>query len=287
MLGLFFRTTNTLELVIKTLAHAGLSISTTSIHSMVNLLSTKSADDIWSLAQTLTASFAYDNFNMEFKSHTPTIDKHGDSLKHVMSAIIFLLINTSAHDLQCSDKLWSTNPINSYIQNHQKRPIRGLESVLPTIEPSPSIHICILAWHFWHALVTFCKPFNIYQPKLEGPETINQIPLTKTEYVPCCAMDINQSMADGQCDILQRLQEQGGIRNVSDNPGICDMSSYVQLIHGDLYTRELIESSKWSHAIKINPVHQLQYVVFVMGLFHYLMACGNAIWWMFLDSKPA
>ena len=254
---------------------------------MVNSLLTKSVDNIRSLAQTLTASFAYDNFDMEFKSHTPTIDKHGDSLKHATSAIIFPLINTSAHDLRCSDELWSTNPINPYIQNHQKRPIRGLESILPTIELSPSIHIRILVWHFRHALVTFCEPFNIYQPKLEGPETINQIPLTKTEYVPCCAMDINQSTADGQCDILQRLQEQGGIGNVSDNPGVCDMSSYVQLVHGDLRTRELIESSQRSCAIEINPVRRLQYVVFVMGLFHYLMACGNAIWQMFLDSKPA
>jgi len=87
---------------------------------MVNSLSTKSADNIRSLAQTLTASFAYDNFDMEFKSHAPTVEKHGDSLKHAMSAIIFLLIKTSAQDLRCSDELWSTNPINPYIQNHQK-----------------------------------------------------------------------------------------------------------------------------------------------------------------------
>ena len=212
MIGLFCHSTNAPELVIETLAHAGLCISTTSIHSMVNSLSTKSADNIRSLAQTLTASFAYDNFDMEFKSYIPSIEKHGDSLKHATSAIIFPLINTTPQDLLCSDELWGTDPINPYIQNHQKRPVRGLESISTfCTEASPSIHIRILAWHFRHALVTFCEPFKIYQSKLEGPETINQIPVTKTEYVPCRAMDINQSTADGQCDILQGLHEQGGI----------------------------------------------------------------------------
>ena len=258
---------------------------------MVNSLSIESAGHIQSLAQTLTASFAYDNFDMEFKSHAPTIEKHGDSLKHATSAIIFPLINTTAQDLMCSDELWSTDPINPYIQSNQKRRPRGLESVLRTSTetsgPSISMHIRIQAWHFRHALVTFCEPFKIYQTKLERPETINQIPLTKTEYVPCRAMDINQSTADGQCDILQRLCEQGGIGSVSDNARVCDISSYVQLVHGDLRTGELIETTKRSRSIEANPVRRLQYVIFVMGLFHYLMACGDAIWRIFLESKSA
>ena len=149
MLGLFCHLTNTPELVIEMLAHAGLSISTSSIYNMVTLLSIKSADHIQSLAQILTASFAYDNFDMEFKSHAPTIEKHGDSLKHVTSAIIFPLINMSVQDLRCSDKLWNIDPIDPYILNHQKQPLQGLESVLLTpTKLSPSMHIRILAWHF-------------------------------------------------------------------------------------------------------------------------------------------
>jgi len=224
---------------------------------------------------------------MEFKSHIATIEKHGDSLKHATSAIIFPLINTSAQDLKCSDKLWSTDPNNPDIQNDKKHPLRGLGSLLPTSTgPSPSLHIRILAWHFWHALVTFCEPFKIYQTKLEGPETINQIPVNKTEYVPYRAMDINQSTADGQCDIMQKLHEQGGIGSASDIPGVCDITPYVQLVHGDLRTGELLEASKRSRSIETNPVRRLQYVIFVMGLFHYLMACGDTIWRIFLESKP-
>jgi hypothetical protein len=51
-------------------------------------------------------------------------------------------------------------------------------------------------------------------------------------------------MADGQCTILQRLCGQGGIRSVLDNPDSHDISCYVQLVHGDLRTGELIKASK-------------------------------------------
>jgi hypothetical protein len=288
MMGLFCHSTNAPELVIEMLAHAGLSISASSIHNMIASLSNKSADKIRSLAQTLTASFAYDNFDMEFKSHNPTIEKHGDSLKHATSAIIFPLIETTPEDLRCSNNLWSTDPINPNIPDSQKRPIRGIESIIPAnMESSPSQHICLLAWHFRHALISFCEPFNTYRDKLDNPETVNQIPLTKTEYVPCRAMDINQSTTDGQSDILTDLCRQGNIGNLSDTPGVCDISSYIQLVHGDLRTGELIEAGKRTRCIETNAVRRLQYTVFVMGLFHYLMACGDAIWRMFMESKAA
>jgi hypothetical protein len=100
-------------------------------------------------------------------------------------------------------------------------------------------------------------------------------------------MDINQSTTDGQSDILSDLCRQGNIRNVSDTPGVCDISSHVQLVHGDLCTGELIEAGKRTRCIETNAVRRLQYTIFVMGLFHYLMACGDAIWRMFMESKAA
>jgi hypothetical protein len=270
------------------LVHAGFSISTTSIHDMVGSLSSKSVEKVRSLAQTLTASFAYDNFDMEFKSDNPTIEKHGDSLKHATSAIIFPLIETTPQDLRCSEELWKTDPINPCISDRQKRPTRGLVTILtPNAEASPRQRTNILAWHFRHALVTFCEPFKRYRDKLDAPETINQIPVTKTEYVPCHAMDINQSTADGQSDILNNLCKQGNLGNVSDNPGVHDISDHVLLVHGDLRTGELIEVGKRTRCIETNPVRRLQHAVFVMGLFHFLMASGDAIWRMFIESKAA
>ncbi|GLB35134.1 hypothetical protein LshimejAT787_0206990 [Lyophyllum shimeji] len=255
---------------------------------MVNSLSTKSAIKIQELAQTLTGSFAYDNFDMEFKSHVPTVEKSGETMKHATSAIIFPLIQTQPDDLRCSNELWGTDPLNPELSEGQKRPHRGLESLIPPPkEATPSRYIRIIAWHFRHALLTFCEDFKDYQSKLEQPESVIQIPITTTKHVPCRAMDINQSTTDGQGDILKNLCEQGKIGDSIDTPGAVDISDYVQLVHGDLRTGELLEASKQSRSIERNPVRRLQFVIFVMGLFHYLMACGDAIWRMFLESKTA
>jgi hypothetical protein len=144
MIGMFCHSTNALELIVETLAHAGLLISTTSIQNMITSLSNKLTKKIQSLAQTLTASFAYDNFDMDFKTHDPTVEKHGDSLKHAMSVIIFPLIETSPQDLMCSNKLWSTDPINPEVPNSQKRLLRGFKSISPIPDRSlPSLPICI------------------------------------------------------------------------------------------------------------------------------------------------
>jgi hypothetical protein len=120
IIGLFCHSMNAPELIIETLAHAGVSILTTLICNMVNSLSIKSAEKVQALTQMLTASFAYDNFDMEFKSQNPTIEKHGDLLKHATSAIISPLIDTSPQDLMCSNKLWHSDPLNPQISNSQK-----------------------------------------------------------------------------------------------------------------------------------------------------------------------
>ena len=117
------------------------------------------------------------------------------------------------------------------------------------------------------------------------PEVINQIPLGKTEYISFCAMDINQSTSDGQTDILDALNKQQNHGDPKDDPGVVNLSEFIKLIHGDLQTGELLDGAKHTWSLKATPVHQLQYVIFVMGLFHLLMGCGDAIWHMFIKPK--
>ena len=101
-MGFFFHSTNTPELVVEVFAHAGLSVSTTTIHNMVNSLSKSSNDEIRKLAKTKVFAFAYDNFDMDFKSWSSTIEKPGDTLKHATSALVFPL----AHGLGRSFERW-------------------------------------------------------------------------------------------------------------------------------------------------------------------------------------
>ena len=291
VIGIFCHSTSAPEIVIEMLSHAGLSISTTSIHNMVNSLSEKSQQKIRRLAKTMLGSIAYDNFDMDFKTHLPTVEKSGFTLKHATSAIIFPLIKTTPEDLECSDELWDTNPMNPDLKDNEKRPkltwIHCIPKSVPDGTNRPPRETRIFAWHFRFALVKFCDAFKDFQKDLGMPETINQISITKTEYVPCHAMDIDQSTTDGQGEILDSLCQQANIGHPQDNPGVEDISRKVMLVHGDLRTGELLELLARSRSLEKNPVRRLQFTVFVMGLFHYLMACGDAIWRMFIEPKSA
>ena len=151
--------------------------------------------------------------------------------------------------------------------------------------PIVSRMMAMLAWHFHNALVMYSAPFKCFRSQLGMPKSILQIPVTQTTQVPCRAMDINQSTNDGQAQILENLLAQANLGDPTDNPSVVDIRGHVILVHGDLSTAEHLEGIWASHAIEIKPIQRLQYPVFIMGLFHYQMACADAIWWMYIKPK--
>ncbi|KAI0717551.1 hypothetical protein C8T65DRAFT_804900 [Cerioporus squamosus] len=98
-------------------------------------------------------------------------------------------------------------------------------------------------------------------------------------------MDINQSTHDGQAQIIESLLAQANLGDPSDFPGVHDLDDQVLLFHGDLGTGERIQGIRESRSIEQNGSRRLQYVVFVLGLFHLQMACADAIWRMYIEPK--
>ncbi|KAF8218994.1 hypothetical protein L208DRAFT_1344727, partial [Tricholoma matsutake] len=68
---------------------------------------------------------------------------------------------------------------------------------------------------------------------------------------------------------------------------VVDVSPFVVLFHGDLGTGDQILSILQRCAIEKTPWNQLQYVIFVPGLFHVKMACTDAVWRAFLKPLSA
>ncbi|KAI0085494.1 hypothetical protein BDY19DRAFT_996633 [Irpex rosettiformis] len=286
-MGMFFHSTNTPELVIEVFAHAGLSVSTTTIHNMITALSKSSNEELRKLATTKTLAFAYDNFNMDFKSWSSTIEKPGDTLKHATSALAFPLAHgVVAEDLKYSAALWNTSLLNPCISPEQQH---GSATWKVLFSPPGPEHASrkarILAWHFRHALVTYLPQFERFRQFLGMPETVLQIPVTKTTHIPCCAMDIDQSTVDGQAEVLENLFMQANIGDASDTPGVEDLTDYVILVHGDLGTGERLFGSQMSRAIERKPFRGLWNSVFIPGLFHLQMAAADAMWRMFIKPQ--
>ncbi|KAI0691137.1 hypothetical protein BC835DRAFT_1417357 [Cytidiella melzeri] len=287
VMGMFFHSTSTPELVVEVFAHAGLSLSLTTVHKMVNSLSKSANDELRERAKTKILAFAYDNFDMDFKSWSPTIDNPRDTLKHATSALAFPLEHdVTPEDLECCTALWNTNRLNPDIPREQHRSIHSWVSLITSPSPDRRDRTKrIFAWHFRHALIMYCKLFERFREHLGSPETIEQIPIKQTTHIPCRAMDINQSTADGQAEILENLFAQANIGDPTDTPNVEDIREYVVLVHGDLGTGERLDGSLASRAIERKPVRGLRNVVFVLGLFHLQMAGADAIWRMFIEPK--
>ncbi|KAI6126584.1 hypothetical protein F5141DRAFT_997484, partial [Pisolithus sp. B1] len=118
LLGLFLQSTHTPYKVINTLAHLGISISTNTINVAVEALSMESQNSLQCLRQSLLASYAYDNFNVELKSYIPTVEKSNDSLKHLTSGLLFPLVHgIMLDDLKCSWELWEKSVLNPQAEN--------------------------------------------------------------------------------------------------------------------------------------------------------------------------
>jgi len=95
-------------------------------------------------------------------------------------------------------------------------------------------------------------------------------------------MNIKESTSDGNIEVIETLLRQGGIGDLRDagfdTVHDVDMSEFVVFAHGDLLTKERVESAQSSRRIEGTPKRKFQFVVFIPGLFHFKMATVDALW---------
>ncbi|KAH8976789.1 hypothetical protein EDB92DRAFT_1938328 [Lactarius akahatsu] len=88
---------------------------------------------------------------------------------------------------------------------------------------------------------------------------------------------------------MENLLRQGGLGDPTEpdfeSNGDVDISDFVLLVHGDLLTKERLDTVRDSRCIEDTPKNRFQFVVFVLGLFHYKMACVDALWRTYLQVK--
>ncbi|KAJ7582032.1 hypothetical protein C8J56DRAFT_793049 [Mycena floridula] len=104
-------------------------------------------------------------------------------------------------------------------------------------------------------------------------------------------MKIKQSTTDGNIQVIDELHEQGGIGEPGDVGFIVaydvDISEWVLIAHGDLLTKERLDSIMASRSIEATPKKRFQHIIFLPGLFHYKMACADALWRTWVKPKEA
>ncbi len=303
IMGIFCHANRTPERVIEAFSRMGTTISLNAIHDSIRSLSNKSCEEILKLGQTLTAAYAFDNFDVDLKPSVPTIEKSSDTLKHLTSGLLFSLSHIiSPHDLRCSAKLWKKSQLNNESDNlpEDLAPLPDWQNLLQIHPKHSELDSQGMSsrdrWNAWKFLHDLChhgpEYFAQFRAILGEPEVIEEVPLVKTKLVPARAMDINNGTVDGNRDAIQTLLAQGGVGDPNDaeeggQEDVVNATEHIVLFHGDLRSGEKIHLAQLRQMLERTPHRRLQSSIFVFGLFHLKMACADGIWRIFIKPKAA
>lgn len=143
------------------------------------------------------------------------------------------------------------------------------------------------AWKFLVDLVeNGPRYFAQFRKDIDRPETVEEIPLVKTQQVPLHAMDINPNTPATNGEVLDNIFSQVGVGQEAGR-NLHDPGNRVILVSGDLLTGERLRSLMRSRSEESSSWRRLENVIFVMGLFHFKMACADAVWRTFIQPKDA
>jgi len=261
-------------------------------------LSAEALESLSLLGKDFLITYAYDNFDVLLKPLVPTIEDDADPLKHLTSGLIFPLEHgIQPEDLHVSAELWEKYEYNDTSESAHKvtraqmwtKLIPRYASLVSHTQASPlSRHTEFKVWILLRDLVESGPDyFRSFGNVLQYPEPIEErIPVKKTMVMPVQSMDIPNSTVEGNISTIERLLEQTGRAPLEEEKDTVNLDPYIVLFHGDLGTGERIHTAKRRRRLECSPRDRLQYVVFVMGLFHLKMACAETIWRVFLkDSK--
>lgn len=250
------------------------------------------------MGQSLIVGYAYDNFDIDFKTHMPTVENQlVDTLTHMTSGtLIWLEHGVTREDLRCSKYLWACSHLNPFIPPSLCQPMGSSTYLrLHNIHPDSLDPHGLSRRQRWNAykfladLVKYGPPhFGQFQDLLHHLEAVDQIPFVKMQQAPARAMDINQSKVAGNLQAIEELLRQGGVGDPSESKfDVADMREHVIIFHGDLGTGERVQTLLERRSYEETPWKHFEFTIFVMGLFHLKMACADAIWRIFIEPKEA
>ncbi|KAK6978313.1 hypothetical protein R3P38DRAFT_3235822 [Favolaschia claudopus] len=251
----------------------GISISQTAIRRAIHSLSAETASTLREMGQTLLVGYAYDNFDINFPTLVPTIEKAGDPLTHLTSGALIHLEHGVVLE-ECSEELWQKSPLNPTLPETAAQPKHDLNSLHPEID-DPSGLTRRERWNAWK----FQSDLYEYGPSLLA------------HHKNTCS---TRSTHAGNISAVENLLSQGRVGPPPDSAKVAQynrlqklvsVAKYVVLFFGDLGTYERVQGVLQRRSIEGTPWRRHQFMVFVMGFFHLKMACADAIWRIFIEPK--
>lgn len=291
-MGLFLHASGTAQRVIDSLSQIGFSTSSPSIDRTVSSLSEESQEAILAAGQSMKYLIAYDNLVIDFGSPGQSIVEKSQRSLWNLTTGTFINHGYSLEDLRFANEVRKQDPYND---EEDRSPLPDYDYIDLLDKGSLDsdgfdLHLRFFAWSLLHVLCTHGPTFfHQFRSRVGDPESIEELPLRKTDQVPVRAMKHDNSKVTGNIDALEDMMAQGGIKRhspteepVSGEPP--NVSEYVLLVSGDLGSGERIDTGKRRRAMDVCLWNNLYYVIFIPGMFHVKMALVDMLWRLFI--KP-
>lgn len=273
VIGFFLESKCAAEGIIELLAHMGISVSTQTTRNMVQSLTKSAAERNRHLPP---SQFIYDNFDMDFKVAQPTIGSRG-SHASMTSATFAPYADLHPGDLTFTKELHAKSRFNKdLLPGSPLIYMPHIRDIIPKREPlvaSDGLHALsrAFAWHIRAILLQQDQSFAKYLPRLDLPESINLLPVTRTIQYPASAINADEGSHDGNWQVIENILKQGGVPDAR-------LEDDIILIHGDLATKERLDGLRKMRTIEPDSKGQLAFVIFAPGPFHLKMAATDAYW---------
>ncbi|KAG8730322.1 hypothetical protein FRC10_002866 [Ceratobasidium sp. 414] len=291
VIGVFAHSTNTPTKVIDLLSHAGLCITPSSINSMIKHLSDKSQERLADQLPHMVTALAYDNLEIQFQTEQPTLGHNGRLASIATATCIPLQPDVRKEDLRISKELWAKSEHNPdrpsatppiAISHHKLMSLGAAGGLsLPPDDPA-SVH-ALFAWHIRDMLLN--EHVETILPALKEkyrgaelgmPVARGTVPVIKTVQIPLRAMNISVSTNSGNGAAMEDMLRQTAAKDE-------ELETDVKLVHGDLGTGEKLNNLKLSRRIESTARARLQFVIFVIGWFHTVMAMADSLWRLYIE----
>ncbi|KAJ7448400.1 hypothetical protein FB451DRAFT_1053929 [Mycena latifolia] len=266
VIGLFLLGSGASKREMEVLAHAGLSISYTSIITHVKGLSKEGMVRLREIVKTSMVQIVWDNLNIAFRVAAERLKakNHFDNGTTVTVIPVFDPA-TGGHAAH------GTLPLSMKPPRERTLPVLDwtAEDVLPSPQSAEELSACC----FWQMKRLALEHVPGVTPKLkkelEDCPEINQIPVHKSEQYPAPAMNKDESTLEGTLDVRETIYGHMGL----DDEGV--KAHGLVFEDGDLLTDSLKEKLESARRNSTTPIASLQSGVRRWGLFHGEMAGGR------------
>ncbi|KAF8125886.1 hypothetical protein K438DRAFT_1458742, partial [Mycena galopus ATCC 62051] len=266
VIGLFLLGSGASKREMEVLAHAGLSISYTTITDHVKALSKEGMGRIRELVKESMCQIVWDNLNIAFRVAAERL-KAKNHFDNGTTAMVIPVFDPATG----GNAVHGTLPFSIKPPRERTLPVLDwmAEDTLPSPQNADELSRCCF-WQLKRLALEHIPGITVEVKKSLGacPE-IYQIPLHQTRQYPLPAMNLNESSLEGTLEVYL---------NILCNMGVDDAALEAHRLmfdDGDLLTDSLKEKIESARRNSTTPIASMRASVQRWGLFHAEMAGGR------------